>query len=637
MAINNPSYELDNEGGTVSSKTPENYIYFKDSSFELHDYMIDAGDDTDIAFLEQIFQSAGFSGFGSNTNIGVWQIKNIGQNNLVLEWTGDLTVKSTGLHCLKCKSYDHTYYNLCLSLDSDEAIILNTGAIELGNNRYRIYVNEFGFATDRNKVYRNNNNFLPYVNLANSEKKIYNKTYSTWPATNKTKYLGPAYTYEVPNYFVQDKVMEGSAWISQNIPSETFKFEKKVEYPYINSTDAKNFGFQKYLHLLFNNFGSTFSDGSTMETPLTLKYTANKVTLTYGSLTKEVPLADNDFIIVYVREPAVVKSTAKCKWHYYCYGDRDWYIQWKEKFDVYYENGTVPDDVPQHSFEGETNLKAMQLMKFGTYEFKGGLPEEPGEDFLQIDNDSDYVTKFITTKTYTKEEKISKSSYDGRVYNTAFMSAGPTITFRAQNPYSADMAASGTTLSYTEEQTKHTFKLTYHTFIWEDGPTFTWTKGADTWWSLLSWSGDDNHCWLNSYMVWRCVGSDIGFVQWGYAKDPQTFTKYDTWVDNDSAKINAYKTPTGYFKYHNTDFYNIDAEIQSEYTESSYSQGEKPNVRGGFSFGLLLNTQNLTHVSSKEKPFEAASGVTNESAIAVLLFSDIKDIGDLSSFNRRNK
>ena len=138
-------------------------------------------------------------------------------------------------------------------------------------------------------------------------------------------------------------------------------------------------------------------------------------------------------------------------------------------------------------------------------------------------------------------------------------------------------------------------------------------------------------------MVWRCVGSDIGFVQWGYAKDPQTFTRYDTWVDNDSAKVNPYATPTGYFKYNNTDFYNIDIEIQSEYTETSYSQGEKPNVRGGFSFGLLLNTKNLTHVSSKEIPFEAASGVTNESAIAVLLFSDIKDIGDLSSFNRRGK
>ena len=631
--VNKPGYEFDqdigtggiNHGSSMFSTQPQ-VIYFKDIvPTYTSDHLKENTNSLNLSLLMGIW------GFASISSSGVtaWKIV---ENSMgpYLYWKGSLFVKWPGAHLLKFKNRDKTGNNYCWDFRESGYICLDTHA-SVSSGWYYVPITEIGLGIEAISTYVDNNVKLPYYKESTATPKYYVDTDSSWSTQNRNNSFGPVYSHDIPNFFINGKMFNASVWRKYSTKDSGFRFNKELNYTYEKKKDAKQFYMQEYCYLLFNNFNTTFAKGSTATNEFTITQSDKSISISYKTHSKTITKTPGDKVFLFIRFPATIKSTAEYKWHYYCYANRDWNVSWKKDFDVYYENGVIPENEPNHSFGGNAPINILEVPN-GTHVFKGEtIPVLSSWSYVVDDN---IWTSFTKTKTYKKEEKISSSSLDKHIFNGAFLSSGPGISYYAQNPYSSDIGPGGRYLYYTEEQTKHVFNLTYGTFVWDDEPTFSWNKDAQTWFSWASWSGDDNHFWLASYMVWRCVVNEIGLVSWGYAKEKTTFFQYDT-IGSENGKVNPYATPTGHFKYHGTDFYCIDTEMQSEYTEASYSQGEKPNVRGAFTHGLLVNTSNTNHVNSSDITYGAKSGYTNEPAIAVVLMSKNPDITGLSSFNRR--
>ena len=633
MAINGPNISIEQGGigggstinlGEKISIDINNILYFKDiiPSYKESDCV----DQTNTERLKELLLSWGFSNV-IVSEVVLWKIATQYSDGPRLEWKGNLYVQSVGLHYLKCKNKDKSSYQGCYDLYSSGYVLLNTHANDNVGWKW-IYISELGFAMDSKFGYQNEDIPLPYAKLSSSDMKYYTNKDLLWNVLNEEEYFERAYKFNIPNYFISNQMLEGSSWHKNTINNNGFTFDKNVIYPYDSSKEAKNFYFQEYVYLLFNNFNTTFEKGSTNTNAFTIEQSDTSISINYMHYSKTIEKTPGDKVILFIRYPAKIRNTNnKYKWNYYCYANREWRISWKKDFDVNYENGTIPANEPNHSFEGSTSVSILEVPN-GTYVFKGETTPDISS-WNKINNSE--IKSFIKTKSYKKEEKISSAALDKDIYNTALWSSGPSISYRAQNPFSADASSGGAYLNYSEEQTKHVFNLSYETFIWNDDATFSWNKECNTSYSWASHAGDNNHFWLSSYMVWRCVVDEIGLVSWGYTKEPTNILKYDAPDSN----VNMYSTPIGNFNYHNTNFYCIDTETQSTYTELSYETKEKPNVRGAFTHGLLINTSNTNHVNSNIVEYGPQNGYTNEPAIAIILMSNNPNVAGLSKFNRR--
>lgn len=643
MAINGPSIDIeqDNTSGGNSFNPGEkipvdinNIIYFKDTipSYEESDCV----DQTNIERLKELLLSWGFLDVVVS-EVSLWKIATQYSSGPRLEWKGNLYAQTPGLQYLKCKNKDKSSYQGCYDLYSSNYILLNTHASGYANADWKwIHISELGFGMDVYHCYKQNTLYLPYIKLKDVEKKYYVSTDSNWEVVNKNNYFASAYTFNIPNYFISDKMMEGSSWHKETITKDAFNFSKELKYPFDNSKNAKNFYFQEYVYLLFNNFNSSFSKGSTVNYPFYLNQTETSITIRYKNLSKSIEKKPDDKIYLYIRQPGIVKSTAQSKWHYYAYADRMWHIGWRRDFDLYVgdANEYSVEEI-QHSFYVQSIVEVFEIPN-GNYTFNG--EEIPSiNSWPKVSTTDPKYTSFVGSKTYEKTESISSNSLDTRLFNSAFASSGPGIDYSVQQIYTRWIGPGGTDITYSEEQTKHVFTLEYEYFLWPiSDSSFSWDSGASSWGTIKSWSGEDNQAWLAAYMVWRCVVNEIGVMQWGYAKEPQIAYVYDS-IGTQNAKMIPYAEPTGSFTYHGVTYSNLDMETQSTYTEMSYSQGEKPNVRGAFSHGLLVNTQNLTHVNtSNSAPFAIKTGYSNEPAIALVLFSKNPDVTGLEVFNTRN-
>lgn len=636
--VNKPGYEFDqdigtrgiNHGSSMFSTQPQ-VVYFKDIiPTYTSDHLKENTNSLNLSLLMGIW---GFSGV-SSSGVTAWKIV---ENSMgpYLYWKGSLFVKWPGAHLLKFKNRDKTGNNYCWDLRESGYICLETHA-SVSSGWYYVPIAEIGLGIEAISTYVDNNVKLPYYKESTATPKYYVNTDSSWSTQNRNNYFGPAYSHDIPNFFINGKMFNASVWRKYSTKDSGFRFNKEVDYSYEKKKDAKQFYMQEYCYLLFNNFNTTFAKGSTVTYPFYLNQTETSITIQYKNLSKTIEKKPDDKIYLYIRHPGIVKSTAQCKWHYYAYADRSWHIGWRKGFDLYVADANeFSVEEIQHSFYVQSLVEVFEIPN-GNYTFNGEqIPDM--SSWSKVSTTDPRYTNFVGSNTYEKTQSISSDSLDAHLFNSAVASSGPGIDYSVQRIHTRWVGPGGTQIKYSEEQTKHVFTLEYEYFLWPiSDSSFSWNSGADSWGTIKSWSGEDNQAWLAAYMMWRCVVNEIGVMQWGYAKEPQAAYVYDS-IGDQNAKMIPYAKPTGSFTYHGVTYSNLDMETQSTYTEMSYSQGEKPNVRGAFSHGLLINTQHLTRVSTSNNiPFEMKTGYSNEPAIALVLFSKNTNITGLESFNRRN-
>ena len=70
---------------------------------------------------------------------------------------------------------------------------------------------------------------------------------------------------------------------------------------------------QEYCYLLFNNFNTTFAKGSTATNEFTITQSDKSISISYKTHSKTITKTPGDKVLLFIRYPATIKSTAEYK------------------------------------------------------------------------------------------------------------------------------------------------------------------------------------------------------------------------------------------------------------------------------------------------------------------------------------
>ena len=229
-------------------------IYLKDVTPEFLDSDRSGTGFTDTNRLKELLSDWGLE--SDVSQVTLWKISTVNQyqnDGPRLEWQGNLFVRATRLHLLKCKNKDHTKYQLCSDLHTDNWLLLNTGASSYSNADWKwIHITELGFAMRQTCAFLRTRDedeyeyFKTGFFMKSKDKDIYHKeSYIIYTGTNvieDSTIPWPWKNYYVPGYGVKGKALNGTGFVlAPNGQEEFYKYVNKIGFRKNSESEANYF------------------------------------------------------------------------------------------------------------------------------------------------------------------------------------------------------------------------------------------------------------------------------------------------------------------------------------------------------------------------------------------------------------
>lgn len=247
---------------TSNEYTGSTIIYFKDIIPTYDPSYIN--NQTDKDKLKNLLLSWGFS---DAIVLGVteWNIYNT--NDPLLRWKGNLLVKETCLHSLKCKNKTHGSYIICDDLKTSGYILLNTDANKFEEWDY-IYISELGFGMEKNYSFLWQGKISPAGLLKFDSPNSFSPTNGRYVINKEYKdFWGDADKVILSNFRIQDKdyvsgyqLANYSIYTKDNSERGYYNASDEINYPF-TTTKFFNMGFPI---LIGTNFYDRDNDNPTI-------------------------------------------------------------------------------------------------------------------------------------------------------------------------------------------------------------------------------------------------------------------------------------------------------------------------------------------------------------------------------------
>lgn len=229
-------------------------IYLKDVTPEFLDSDRSGSGFTDTNRLKELLLDWGLE--SDVSQVMLWKISTASQyenDGPRLEWQGNLFVRATRLHLLKCKNKDHTKYQLCSDLHTNNWLLLNTNASGYSNASWKwIHITELGFAMRQTCAFlrtRDENEYEHFKTgffMNSKDKDIYHKeSYIIYTGTDvieDSTIPWPWKNYYVPGYGIKGKALNGTGFmLKPNGQEEFYKYFDKIGFRKNSESDSNYF------------------------------------------------------------------------------------------------------------------------------------------------------------------------------------------------------------------------------------------------------------------------------------------------------------------------------------------------------------------------------------------------------------
>lgn len=335
--------ESNNNSGNISPVI----IYFKDIKPSYNSSYLE--NQTDKVKLKELLLSWGFSD-ADVSKVTSWKVYD--ENNIKFLWKGELLVKETCLHSLKCKNKTNTTYQICNDLKDSGYILLNTNADVLDGWNY-IFIHELGFGMKRTNAFLDNSidflsNITDFMKYQNSDELAKIKVYEGYYDAKQ---------YSVPLYKIQNQLLNGWGYPEKTDTDQKYTFSSNnVFSPYQYTKEPHRFLFSSvdikspwFLSNYFGKGGTEVDEGPVLQDSFKVEnnilWYENKAT----GLKYEVVLKDSVKVIMYYREPGTMNYSSSLKSNFLC--------------DVGIPSGSASISLPQQTIKYSANISSYPKLK----------------------------------------------------------------------------------------------------------------------------------------------------------------------------------------------------------------------------------------------------------------------------------